>query len=1269
MNTPASPKLPAPRFLTAPGELSAQILAFDWARTPLGAIEDWPQSLKTVVSLMLGSRQPMWIGWGEQATFLYNDAYIGVLSMAKHPWALGRPASEVWAEIWDICGPLADQVFEQGEATLADDVRLFMNRGDFLEETFYSFSYSPVRDESGNVAGLFCPNLDVTAKHLNARRLRTLSDMSTRMLQEKTVAGACDAAMASVAANPDDVPFALLYLAGDSAEITLAQATHPNIPGRLFPVDEVMADGAARLVALEHAPREGLPAGLANQPLRQALVLPLVGAGAQQCVGALVLGVSPARRLDADYRRFLELIAIQTGNAIQQASGAEEERRHAEMLTALDHAKTQFFSNVSHEFRTPLTLLLGPMEDALRDAAEPLPPAQRARMELMRRNGLRLQKLVNTLLEFSRVQAGRAQANFAPTDLAALTADLASSFRSAIEGAGMRLAVDCPPLPSPVYVDPGLWEKIVLNLLSNAFKFTFEGEIAIALRAAGPHVRLTVTDTGTGIPADQAPHLFERFHRVEGARSRTHEGSGIGLALVRDLVALHGGAIGVESTPGRGTEFAVEIPLGSAHLDPAHVRERQVEPWRPVAVQSYVAEVEGWVQPAPGLAPADADHAAGMRLGRLLIVDDNADMRDYLRRLLQDQWQVEVRNNGMEALAAVRREMPDMILSDAMMPELDGFGLLAALRADPSTRDIPIMLLSARAGEEARLEGLQAGADDYLVKPFSSRELSARIEVLRRRRQLRMVDNAVARRTQSILSQAPVAIAILRGPDHVYEQANTCYQEVVGLRALVGLPIRRAFPELEGQGIFELLDGVLASGQAHVGRSVAVRFRRGHDEQLTECCFDFVYQPLLDDDGRPEGVAMVVFEVTELANAKRAAESANRAKDEFLAMLGHELRNPLAPIVTALQLMRLRGGDYALKERAVIERQTRHLVALVDDLLDVSRVAEGKIQLRRQAVEMSEVVARAIETASPLIDEKRHVLDIEVPSSGLAVMADPGRCAQVLANLLTNAAKYTEPQGRLGVRAWREGGDAVVAVRDNGIGIPAAMLASIFDLFVQERQALSRSRGGLGLGLTIAKSMMALHGGAITARSDGEGHGSTFTIRMPALDQVFDAPRAGLSASASALAAAKAPVRQVSGLTVMVVDDNEDAAQAIGEALEMMGHTAHVMFSAPEALAREGVLLPDVCLLDIGLPGMDGYELAQRLRQQAGERTSRPSRPLRLIAVTGYGQDSDRQRAAQAGFDSHMTKPVDLMALDALLREGGVARGLTSGAACAPPPG
>jgi signal transduction histidine kinase len=1228
-----SPPENLPLFLSAPGELGARIWAHDWANTPLGPIAGWPHSLKTVINLMLNSPQPMWMAWGKEVTFLYNDAYIDVLSMAKHPWALGRPTIEVWAEIWDYCGPLVEKVYERGESTMADDVRLFMRRGDHLEETFYAFSYSPVRDESGAVAGLFCANLDVTSRHLNARRMHMLSDLNARTLQEKTVQGACAIALATIADHPDDVPFAQLYLADDGGAALLLHATHADIDDAraLFAVDAVIAGGQPRLVALDGQAPAGLPLGLAQQPLRQALVLPLPGSVADQVIGALVLGISSARKLDADYRGFLELIATQAGNAIRHARAAEDERLRADKLAELDHAKTQFFSNVSHEFRTPLTLLLGPVNDALEDSAAPLPPAQRDRLLLMQRNAQRLQKLVNTLLEFSRVQAGRAQASFAPADLAALTSDLASSFRSAVEGAGMRLAVECQPLVAQVYVDPAMWEKIVLNLLSNAFKFTFEGEIRVRQYIAGGQLRLEVADSGTGIPRDQLPQLFERFHRVEGARSRTHEGSGIGLALVHDLVALHGGQIGVESEPGRGSVFSVTIPLGCAHLPAAQVDATPPStPALSAAAEAYVAEAEGWVQPHGAPVTKEVSH------GRLLVVDDNADMRDYLQRLLQPQWQVEVCNNGMEALAVIERDPPDLILSDVMMPQLDGFGLLAALRAHPATRDIPFMLLSARAGEEARLQGLQAGADDYLVKPFSARELAARIEVLRLRQRMRVVEGAAARRLQSVFSQAPVAICILSGPEHVFEQANDYYQRLVGLRPLLGLTIRQAFPELASQGIYELLDGVLETGQPYVGRSVQLTMRRAPEQEPSECWFDFVYQPLLDEDGDPYGVAVVAFEVTELATAKRAAEAANRAKDEFLAMLGHELRNPLAPIVTALQLMRMRGGDFAVKERAVIERQTNHLVALVDDLLDVSRVAEGKIQLSRQVMEMADVITRAIETASPLIEQKRHVLALDVPSSGLTVSADAVRCAQVLANLLTNAAKYTEPGGRLSVSARRDGGEVVVEVCDNGIGIASDMIGMVFERFIQARQALSRSQGGLGLGLAIARSMMALHGGSVEAHSDGPGHGSTFTVRMPAWQGQGDAV-------GGAVPSVPAMVAQ-GGLAILVVDDNEDAARALGEGLELLGHTVKVVFSAPEALAVAPQFQPQVGLLDIGLPGMDGYELALRLREQPG------AAALRLFAVTGYGQDADRQQARDAGFEHHITKPVDLCRLDELLQ-------------------
>ncbi|MES2259935.1 MAG: ATP-binding protein [Pseudomonadota bacterium] len=1238
-------RTPHHKFLTAPGELGYLIEQHDWTGTPLGPIGQWPQSLKTAVSLMLSSRQPMWIGWGPEATFLYNDAYINVLSHAKHPSALGRPAAQVWSEIWDICGPLAALVFERGDATVADDVRLFMNRGHFLEETYYSFSYSPIRDESGNVAGLFCPNLEVTAKHLSARRLRTLSELASKALVEKTVDAACASAISKIAENPDDIPFALLYLAGaDGQPARLAQAAHlaphaGDIESH-FPLAAVLAGAEARQVELADLPF--LPVGLANQRITQALVLPMLASPSQTAIGALVLGVSPARKLDEDYRNFFGLLATHVGNAIQNARTAEDERQHIEALAELDRAKTSFFSNVSHEFRTPLTLMLGPMEEALADPAAPLAPVQRERLHLVQRNALRLQKLVNTLLEFSRVQAGRTQAAFAPTDCAALTADLASSFRSTIESAGMRLVIDCPPLPAPVYLDPSMWETILLNLLSNAFKFTFSGEIRVQLRMRDSHVDLRVSDTGTGIPAAHLPRLFERFYRVTGSSSRTHEGSGIGLALVHDLVQLHGGTIDVHSSAGQGSTFHIALPVGHAHLNPKQVHRHAPAPNSALAARAYVAEAEGWsAMPADADAGVEAERPAPGERERIVVADDNADMREYLRRILAARWDVELVNNGEEALRAALRQPPDLILSDVMMPRLDGFGLLAALRQDPATTRIPLVLLSARAGEEARVEGLQAGADDYLSKPFSGRELVARIESLLLRQRIRRIENLAARRLQSIFSQAPVAIAITQGPVHVFEQANALYQELVGQRELIGLPIRSALPEIEGQQIFELLDRVYATGQPYVGRSVPVQIMRGNPVRLTECYFDFVYQPLFAEHGAPQGLAVVVFEVTELVNAKRAAEAGSRAKDEFLAMLGHELRNPLAPIVTALQLMQLRGVTEAEKERAVIERQARHLIALVDDLLDVARVAQGKVQLRKQPIEIAEVVSRAIETASPIIEQKRHRLTIDVAAAGLCVVADTARLAQVIANLVSNAAKYTEPGGHLRVAAWRELEQVVLSVQDDGIGIAQQMLPMIFDMFVQERQALSRSQGGLGLGLAIVKSMMALHDGSVTASSDGIGQGSTFTIRLPAAADVVGQPAPPVSLGTATLEALPP------ALSILIVDDNEDAARMLGELLSARGHRVELALDGPAALRLTETFMPDIALLDIGLPGMDGYELASLLRQRAGPRE------LRLLAVTGYGQQSDRKRIIEHGFDQHLVKPVDLERLDEILNSVG----------------
>jgi signal transduction histidine kinase len=570
--------------------MGARVRAHDWSKTPLGPLERWPQSLRTAVRIALDSRYPMFVWWGEGLVKIYNDAYRPFLGV-RHPAALGRPAAEVWSEIWDVVGPQAEIVLREGRATWNESLLLLMERHGFTEETYFTFSYSPVPDDAGGVGGVFCACTEDTARILSERRLLTLSRLGERSLAaSKGAEEVCRAAAAVLGENPYDLPFAAVYLLeADAAHARLAGAAglergSAACASRVALDDDDAGWALGRCLAAR-APRllEDLPARFGRLPpppwpdesTRRALVLPLAESGTTGAVtGFLIAGISPRLAFDVGYRRFLELAAGQLATALADARAYELERRRAESLAELDRAKTTFFSNVSHEFRTPLTLLLGPLEDAL--ALAELPTGARESLALAHRSSLRLLKLVNSLLDFSRIEAGRVRASYQPTELATLTADLASSFRSACERAGLALRIDCPPLPEPVYVDRDLWEKVVLNLLSNAFKFTWQGGIDVSLRAEDRRAVLRVRDTGVGIPAAELPRVFERFHRVDGARGRTYEGTGIGLALVQELVRLHGGEVAVASRPG-DTVFTVSLPLGSAPLP----RPRALRPRRP----------------------------------------------------------------------------------------------------------------------------------------------------------------------------------------------------------------------------------------------------------------------------------------------------------------------------------------------------------------------------------------------------------------------------------------------------------------------------------------------------------------------------------------------------------------------------------------------------------------------------------------------------------------------------------------------------------------
>ena len=1226
------------------GEMGTLMRSIDWNRTAVGAVERWPQSLRTALSILLETGFPMYIAWGAEFTQFYNDGYRPILGSTKHPSAMGASTRDTFAEIWDIIGPMFGGVM-QGTPTTVVDFMLPLDRHGFAEECYFIFSYSPIRQEDGTVGGVLVTVTETTQRVIGERRLKATQALAARTRDARTVREACAISGAVLREHTADIPWALLYLVDhDEHGAVLEQACglpdgHALGPPRLalnddtpWPLRSVLASGEVRTVTI--SVDIAVP-GQPTQHVERAVALPIVGHGETAPVGVLISGVSPRLMIDDAYRDFLSTVASQIGTAIASARALEEAQARADALAELDRAKTAFFSNVSHEFRTPLTLLLGPTEEAAKSggllAGEDL--------QAVYRNAQRLLKLVNTLLDFSRIEAGRVQAVFEPTDLAVLTADLASAFRSATERADLELLVECAPLPEPVYVDREMWEKVVLNLLSNAFKFTFEGQIRVTLSWRGSRAELTVADTGVGIPAEHLPHIFDRFHRVEQSRGRTHEGSGIGLALVRELVAMHGGTVEVQSAKDHGTVFTIALPAGRAHLPPERIGARGPAFSTGSGATPYVQEALRWL-PAPARSEPGRDTAPEppeIRIaGRVLVADDNADMREYIARILGDRWAIEMVADGAAALAAARRRRPDVIVSDVMMPGLDGFGLLQALRGDDRTRAVPVILLSARAGEEARVEGLQAGADDYLGKPFSARELVARVQAQVLRAKVRSIEEAHARRLAGIFENAPVGVALLTGPQHVFEFANQAYLTMVGRRPLSGKPVREALPELNGQGVYELLDGVHATGQPHIGRSLRLLIDRGAPEPV-ETFFDFVYQPMLTEDGAVAGIAVVCFEVTELVLARRQAESANRAKDEFLAMLGHELRNPLAPILTALQLMNLRGLQGAERERAIIERQVKHVVGLVDDLLDISRITRGKVQLRTETIALADVVAKAIEMTSPAVEERRHTLVVDVPP-GLTLEGDSARLAQVVANLLTNAAKYTDPGGRIHVTAEEQAGGLALRVVDNGHGIAADVLPQVFDLFVQERQDLGRARGGLGIGLAIVRSLVQAHGGTVEASSAGPGLGSSFTITLPG--------RLRLEGAGASAAAAPAPVQRGAGqgARILIVDDNRDAAALLADSLRALGHTIEVAHDGPSALAVAAAFQPTVALLDLGLPVMDGFELGERLRADES------LRGVVLIAVTGYAQEADRQRTAAAGFSAHMVKPVDVIQVDALLR-------------------
>ena len=717
------------------GDDGALLLSTDWSATPLGPVSGWPGELRSAFRTVMASRLPMLIWWGPELVQIYNKAFEPFLG-DKHPSAMGQPAILCWPEAWTELEPLVENVLAGKGGTLSRDFLLFLRRHGYLEETYWTFSYSPIVNEGNEVLGIFVATNDVTAQVVGGRRLTTVHELATMPRAELlSLKEAMQAAMDIMVNNRQALPFAAFYLrSGD--ELRLASsfgiasdtAACPLTIARSAPVAiaHVARTGNNQMFDLAPLAQAGdvSPSPLGPAVPTLAMLCPLSISGQREPVGVLALGINPYRAVDDSYRSFLDLVTRWCSTLLGDVRTYEYERARTEVLRELDEAKTRFFQNVSHEFRTPLTLVLGALHGPHAGSSSVGQVWDAEAIETARRAALRLDRLVDSIFTFAQAEGGALVAHRRPTDITQLTLDCASMFRSAVEHAGLTLTVEVPPAPIVVDMDPEMWSRVVLNLISNAFKFTPEGGIDVRVGVNGDQAVLVVRDSGIGIEAKAVGRLFERFHQIPGAATRTARGAGIGLALVADLVSAHDGEVAVDSTPGQGSMFSVTVPLsstGAAQVAPSTVSERLRDQVSAELASPLPRDTSGEV--------VHRDLGAGpSRGGHVLLVEDNADLRCYIARLLRDDgWEV---TEVPDAEAALLVEpMPDVVLSDVMLPGMDGLALVRVLRANPHLHRIPVILLTARAGAESAAAGLSAGADDYIVKPFDPRELLARIAV------------------------------------------------------------------------------------------------------------------------------------------------------------------------------------------------------------------------------------------------------------------------------------------------------------------------------------------------------------------------------------------------------------------------------------------------------------------------------------------------------------------------------------------------------------
>lgn len=864
-------------FLSGGFEMGNRVRQFNWSQTALGPSDRWPQSLKSALSICLNSNFPIAIYWGKELVLLYNDAWISIPG-EKHPWALGQAAKEVWPEIWNDIEPQFQKAFN-GIPGGSKDALLPMKRHGYTEECYFDFTFTPIFGEAGKVEGIFNAVIETTYRVINERRNSFLQRLSNRIVSSSSMADLFAQTVRCFDANAQDIPFSYIYVLTKAGTFELVAATSmqdgEQYPKPKWPVDGLYNGAPSILLNNLEGYFHEVPRGPWPESPKEAFLTPIKGTDGS-VKGFIVFGISARRKFDKDYQSFFEAVAGSVTTVMNAIRSLQEERERAEALAEIDKAKTIFFTNISHEFRTPLTLMLGPLEELINDANRRMNDEERKKLATTYSNALRLLKLVNSLLDFSRLESGRLQSRFSSTDIVAYTRNLASNFRPIIEKAGLEFIIE-GDVRRPIYIDRMMWEKIIFNLLSNAFKYTLKGTIRISLAEEDGQMALRVQDTGVGIPEKELPQMFERFHRVQNNAGRTFEGTGIGLSLTKELVKLHGGDISVESRCGEGSTFKVTVPFGKEHLPDAQVVVTPGESkfFEDIVSSTFVNEASSLLETHTAEQEEDEGRMYRKEPGgaTILIVDDNADMRRHIETILSRTFNTIKAKNGAEALEKLHESKPDLVLTDIMMPVMDGIELLREIKKNRETTMIPVVLLTARAGEESKIEGYETGADDYLVKPFSSRELFARlnaqIELTRKRRRLQQ-------QFRNLFVHIPVATCILRGKDHIIELANQAILEIWHKteKDVLNKPILDLLPE----GTRNVFDKYLAQ-VVHVGQRVItgeISFPVARDGRVDVLFLKVIFERLPEENNIIDGIFLVATDITEQVNARKKVEESQK---------------------------------------------------------------------------------------------------------------------------------------------------------------------------------------------------------------------------------------------------------------------------------------------------------------------------------------------------------------------------------------------------------